>query len=63
MITRTIGWQRRVLFQFKDDLGQKLRDDVKILIISFSSAQVHELRQNIREGVRDQLFFMGRAMR
>lgn len=43
MVTRTIAWQRRDLFEFKDDLEPKVTDDTKILIRTFSSAKIHEL--------------------
>lgn len=46
MTTRTTGWQMRALFQFKDDLRQKLKRLYKKFVRTFSSAQVHELRQH-----------------
>lgn len=44
MTTGTTGWQMRALFQFKDDLRQKLKRLYKKFVRTFSSAQVHELR-------------------
>lgn len=45
------------------NFGQELRDEIQILIEIYFSAQVHELRQNIREQIQDYLSFKGRAVK